>query len=133
MKTRRNRIWKTPRIFLERWTMCFMSCKNCELIVKLWWVGTRERKNSAFFVTCILSEWNFCNSWFFSLCIVYWIYFQNIYTFPYQKLLIYTFWLVVFKVVESVVHPWKNMLKWDWFWHHNFNPDKAGLFESSFF
>ena len=45
----------------HRWTLCFSSYKNCELKAKLWSVAARERKNSAFFVTFILSEWNFCN------------------------------------------------------------------------
>ena len=45
----------------HRWTLCFSSYKNCELKAKLWSVAACERKNSAFFVTFILSEWNFCN------------------------------------------------------------------------
>ena len=32
--------------FRARWTMCSNSYKNCNLKVKLWWVGARERKNS---------------------------------------------------------------------------------------
>ena len=38
---------------------CFSSYKNCKLKVKLWWVGARERKKRAFFVSFILSEENF--------------------------------------------------------------------------
>ena len=33
---------------------------------------------------------------------MYWIHFQNIYTFAYQKTLLYTFLLLVFKIVESL-------------------------------
>ena len=33
-------------------------------------------------------------------CIVYWINFQNIYTFTYQKTLLHTLLLLVFKIVE---------------------------------
>ena len=40
-KNETNRKWKTPNTVLERWTMCFSSYKNCELKVKLWWVGAR--------------------------------------------------------------------------------------------
>ena len=45
----------------HRWTLCFSSYKNYELKAKLWSVAARKRKYSAFFVTFILSEWNFCN------------------------------------------------------------------------
>ena len=38
---------------------CFSSYKNCKLKVKLWWVGARDRKKRAFFVSFILSEENF--------------------------------------------------------------------------
>ena len=48
-----------PTHSLERWTMCFGSNKICKLKVKLWWVGAREIKKSAFFVMFILSERNF--------------------------------------------------------------------------
>ena len=34
--------------------MCFNWYKNCKLKVKLWWVGTRDRKNRALFVSFIL-------------------------------------------------------------------------------
>ena len=29
---------------LERWTLCFSSYKSCELKVKVWWVGAREKE-----------------------------------------------------------------------------------------
>ena len=32
---------------------CFSSYKNHKLKLRLWWVGTRERKKSVFFVTFI--------------------------------------------------------------------------------
>ena len=64
---------------------------NCELKVKLWWVGIRERKKRAFFVPFIFSEGIFFNICILSQCtecpkktIVYWIHFQNMHT-SYQK------------------------------------------------
>ena len=59
--------------------------RNRELKVKLWWVGARKRKTSAFFVTFILSDRIFFNIYVLSQCRVYWINFQNIYTFTYKK------------------------------------------------
>ena len=82
--------------------MCFRWYKNRELKVKLWWAGALERKKSAFFVTFILSEGIFFNIFAFSPCIVYLINFRNIYTFTYQKTLLLTLLLLVFKITESL-------------------------------
>ena len=98
MKTRRNRKWKIPHTLLERWT----SYKNHQLKVKLWWVRACQRKKSAIFVTFILFEGFFLNICVLSQCIMYWINFQNIYTFTYSKTLIHTLLLLVFKIVESL-------------------------------
>ena len=78
------------------------ALQNCEAKVKLWWVGSRERGESAFFVTLILSEGNLFNIWVLSQCIAHWINLQNIYTFTYQKTLLHTLLLLVFKMVESL-------------------------------
>ena len=51
LKAKRNEKWKIPHTLSERWTLRFSSYKNHVLEVKLWWVGARERKESAFFVT----------------------------------------------------------------------------------
>ena len=59
IETRRNRKWKIPRIVLERWNLWFSSNKNSELKVKPWWVRAHQRKQSALFVTFVLSEENF--------------------------------------------------------------------------
>ena len=81
-------IWHT-----ERRTMCFSSYKDRKLKVKLWWVGACERKKTTFSVPLILSE-VFLTFVFLSHCIVYWIHFQNIHTFTYQRALLYAlFWL----------------------------------------
>ena len=102
IKTKRNRKWKIPHTVLERRTLCFSSYKNSKLKVKLWWVGARERKKRAFFVPFILSEGNFFNICVLSQCIVYWIHFQNIHTFTYQKTSLHTLLLLDFEIVESL-------------------------------
>ena len=101
-KKKRNQKWKIPHTVLERRTLCFSSNKNRKLKVKLWWVGARERKKKTFFVPLILSEGYFFNVFISSQCIVYWINFQNIHTFKYKKILLYTLLLLVFKVVKSL-------------------------------
>ena len=60
------------------------------LKVKLWWLGTPKRIKKVFFVPSILSEGIFLNIFVLSQCIVYWIYFQNLHTFTYQKILLHT-------------------------------------------
>ena len=56
-------------------------------------------QKSAFFVAFILFEGNFCD---LSQCIVYWRHLQNIHTFKYQKALLHTVLLLIFKIVESL-------------------------------
>ena len=79
-----RRYQKIPHTLLKRRTLCFSSYNNRELKVKLWWVGALERKKRTFSVPLILSERNFINMCL-SQCMVYWINFQNIHTFTYQK------------------------------------------------
>ena len=70
--------------------MSFSSNKNRKLKVKLWWVWARERKKRVFFVPFSLSKGNFFNIYVLAQCILYWIHFQNVHIFTYQKaLLIY--------------------------------------------
>ena len=85
----------------ERWTMCFSLYKNCELKVKLWWVGACERKKESIFCNVYFFRKKFLNIWRLSQCIVYLICFQNIHTFTYQKTLFHILLLLVFKIVES--------------------------------
>ena len=80
-----------------RGTLCFSSYKNRKLKVKLLWVGAREKKKRAFFVPFLLSEGNFFNICVLSQCIVYWIHFQNIHTFTYQKTLLHTLFYLFLK------------------------------------
>ena len=84
------------------WTMCFSSYKNCKLKVKLCWVGVRKRKRRAFFVTFVLSEGNSFNICVLTQSAVYWMNVWNIYTFTYQKTLLHTLLLLVFKIIESL-------------------------------
>ena len=101
IKTKRSRKWKIQHTVLEKWTLCFSSYKNRKLKVNLWWVGARKRKKRVFFAPFILSEGNFFNICVFAQCILYWIHFQNIHTFTYQKTLLHALLLLVFKTVES--------------------------------
>ena len=91
IKTRWNWKWKILHVVLKRLTMYFSLYKNCKLKLKLMSWGLR--KKSAFFVTIILSEGNVFNICVLSKCIVYWIKFQNRYTFTYQKTTWYTYFL----------------------------------------
>ena len=106
IKTKWNRKWKIPHTVLERQTLCFSLNKNCKLKVKLWWVGARERKKRAFFVSFILSEGNFFNICVLSQCKVHWIHFQNIHTFTYQKTLFKAFSVSLIETFcdEKTVH-----------------------------
>ena len=70
--------------------------KMCrKLKIKLWWVGAHARKKKGIFWS-VYFVWK---KFFFNICvlshrIVYWIYFQNIRTFTYQKTLLdILFWL----------------------------------------
>ena len=73
---------------------------NHVLQLQLWWVGTRERKKGHFlyrlfrpkriFKICVLSQ-----------CIVYWTDLQIKHTFTYQKTLLHTLLLRIFKIVKG--------------------------------
>ena len=82
--------------------MSFISYKNRKLKVKLWWVAACEKRKRAFFVPIILPEGIFFKMCILSQCIVYWIHFQTIHTFAYQKTLLHTLSLLVSKIVESL-------------------------------
>ena len=101
-KTRRYQKWKISCTVSQRWTMRSLSYKNCKLKVKLWWVGTCERWKSTHFVIFILFIGIFFKICVLSQCIIYWIKFQNKYTFTYQKTFLHTILLLVFKSVESL-------------------------------
>ena len=93
--------WKIPHTVSERRTLCFSSYKNRKLKVKLWWVGTRKRKKD-FLYRSSCPEGNFFDICLLFKCIMYWIHFQNIHTFIYQKTLLRTLFCRFSKSVESL-------------------------------
>ena len=101
IKAEWNWKWKIPHTVLERCTLCFSSYKNRKLKVKLWWVGGRKRKEGIF-CTVYFVRRNFFKICVLSHCKVYWIHFQNIHIFTYQKTLLHTLLLLVSKIVESL-------------------------------
>ena len=102
---------ENPIHSLKETNVRFVSYKDRKFKVKLWQVWSCETKNRAFFVPFILSEKNFLNICVLSQSIVHWIHFQNIHTFTYQKTLLYTFLLLVFKVLEIFQCAFKILLK----------------------
>ena len=60
------------------------------------------KKKKAFFVPFILSEGNFFNICVLSQCTVYWIHFQYINTFTYQKTLLYMVFCLFLKLSKAV-------------------------------
>ena len=106
IKMKRNRKWKIPHTVLERRTLCLSSYKNHKLKVKLWWVGAHKRKKRAFFVPFFFSEGNFfnvlmCSVFVLFQCVVYWIHFQNVHTFTYQKTLPPTLFRLFLKSLKA--------------------------------
>ena len=96
---KRNRKWKIPHTVLERRTLCFSLYKNCKLKIKLWWVGARERKKRSFFVPFISFEGNFLQD----LCFISMYSVLNTHSeYTYQKTLLHTLLLLVFKILESL-------------------------------
>ena len=67
----------------------------------MWWVGAHGRKKRTFFVTFISPEENFFNICVLSQCIVFWIHFQNIYSFTYQKSLLHTLSCLFLKSLKA--------------------------------
>ena len=86
---------KIPHTPLDGQAMCFNSYKNRELKVKVWWIGARERKKNAFFVTFILSEGSFFKVCVLSQCIV--LNKLSVYTFTYQITLIHKLFCLFLK------------------------------------
>ena len=70
-----------------------------------------RKKKRASFVSFFLSKGNFFKICVLSQCILYWIHFQNIHTFTYQKTLLHTLLLLVFKIVESLRCILKDILQ----------------------
>ena len=117
-KTKRNQKWKIPHTDLEGRTLRFSSYKIRKLKVTLWWAGARERKKRPFFLPFTLSEGNFLNICVLPPCIVFWIHFQNIHPFTWQKILLHTLLLLVFKIktLQCIV----STLATNWIWRLQF-------------
>ena len=91
-------------------TLRFSSHKNRKSKVKLWWVGARERKKSAFFAT-IIFVWRifFSNICVLSQCVVCWINFENIYFYILKNITSYDF-LFAFNIAESLQCIFKKVM-----------------------
>ena len=101
IKTKTNRKWKILDTVLEKQTLCFSSCKNHKLKVKLLWAGAREKERTYFLYRLFFSKEFFFKICVLSQCILYWIHFQNIHTFTYQKRLIHTLFCLFLKSLEA--------------------------------
>ena len=88
-------------MLLEIRALCFSSFKHRKLKAKLWWVGGRETKKYALFVTFILSKGNFCSLCILFQCLVNWINFQNTNIFSYQKALLDTLFCLFLKLPKD--------------------------------
>ena len=83
--------WKNTHTVLKRWTLRFSWYKNCQLKVKLWWVGARERKRNCIFWKAFYSTEFFKYFCFVSMYSVLNKLSEYItYTFKYQKALPHT-------------------------------------------
>ena len=60
------------------------------------------KNNRVFFVPFISSKRNFFNFCVLPHCIVFWIHFQNIHTFTYQKTILHRLLLLVFEIIECL-------------------------------
>ena len=103
IKTKRNWEWKIPHTIFERGTLCFSSYNNRQLQLKLF--AKEKRGPSLYHLFCPKELFFYiCVSFFLfiSQCMVYWILFQNVHTFTYQKILLHTPLLLVFKFVKSL-------------------------------
>ena len=102
---KRNPKWKIPHTALERQTLCFSSYKNSKLKVKLWWVGSRDRRKRSFFVLFILSKGNFFNICFISMYSVL-NRLQNRYVFRYKRN-----YFICFLLVLKSKNIWSNFVE----------------------
>ena len=94
-KTKRNLKWKFPK-------HSFRACASARIRIKSKpmrsWSSWKTKKG--IFCNVYFVRRNFFNIYVLSQCIVYWINFQNTYTFTYQKTVFYTLLLFAFKIVK---------------------------------
>ena len=99
---KRNWKWKILHTVLERRTVWFSPYKNRKLKVKFVMSWSSRKKKQGIFYTAYFVRRNFFNICVLSQCIMYWIHFQDIHTFTYQKILLHTLLWLLFKIVESL-------------------------------
>ena len=89
---------ENPITVLERWTMCFSSYKNCKLKIKLWWVEAHKRKKNKLYKNKVyfVHRTYFQHLGFISIYSV----FNKLSA--YERTLLHTLLLLVFKIVESL-------------------------------
>ena len=92
----------------KRPSLSFSSYKNRKLIVKLWWVGAHKRKKSIFCTVYFVRRKFFYHLCFISMYNVLNTLSEYLY-FTYQKILVHTLSLLVFKIVESLLCILKNI------------------------
>ena len=71
---------------------------------------TSLKKKEDIFCTVQFVRTKILNIYFLSQCIVYWIHFQNIHSFTYQKTLLHTLLLLIFKnakCLQCIIKVWK--------------------------
>ena len=89
------------------------SFRETSLVVQLIWELQIKGKIVMSCISRVKKEGIFCTVYFvrrkfflifvLSQCIVYWIHFQNIYTFIYQNTLLHSPFFLAFKIVESLL------------------------------
>ena len=94
---------ENPHTVLERLTLCFSWYKNRQLKKNCDEMELAKEKRGHFLYCLFCPKeifFEFVSTLF--VCKVYWIHFQNIHTFTYQKTLLHTLLLLVFKIAESL-------------------------------
>ena len=94
---------ENPHTVLERLTLCFSWYKNRQLKKNCDEMELAKEKRGHFLYCLFCPKeifFEFVSTLF--VCKVYWIHFQNIHTFAYQKTLLHALLLLVFKIAESL-------------------------------
>ena len=97
-----SKIENPPHTFRDTNLVLNSLYKSPKLKVKLWWLGVSSRKKkSAFLVTFIFSAGRFFYICVLAQCLVYWINFENIYTFIHQKILLHALFCLFLKLPKT--------------------------------
>ena len=109
-----SKMENTPHSFRET-NLVFQFIWELQIKSKAVMGWRSKKKQRAFFVTSILPKGHFFNICVLSQCIVYWIHFQNIHTFTYQKALLHTLFYLFLKSLKTVSVPLNRLGD---FFHH---------------